>query len=152
MKIFMKHDTELGIFSFRPIHDESSAQELSTDWQEITIDKHNELIHGQNMMNQIIYLDENNEPQLRDWSTKYDETTNSWIPDNDLLAENKRQIFKSQSQQKLNETACYDMPSYRLRFTDEQNNLNDLYRAQLWNIIEGNYNGTELPINPNIKE
>ncbi len=102
--------------------------------------------------NQLIYLDKNNKPQLRDKFTKWDESTKTWIPDEDAIAKQKLDDLINQAHQALNTTAKYDSPSYRIRLSDEQNKANDIYRSQLYDILEDKYNGTELPINPNKKE
>ena len=100
--------------------------------------------------NQLIFCDKNKNLKLRDRFTKWDETTEQWIHDEDAIANNKMQLLKTQAQQALNETVIYSDPAYRIRLTKEENKVNDTYRAQLYDILENKYNGTELPINPNL--
>lgn len=100
--------------------------------------------------NKILYIDNKKTPQLRDRFTKWDKTTESWIPDEEAIANNKIELLKSQAQQALNETNIYSDPAYRIRLSKEENKINDTYRAQLYDILENKYNGTELPINPNL--
>ena len=115
---------------------------------EITKEKFDELQDK----GKIIYLDSNNELQLRDRLTKWDESSKAWILDNEAITENKHNIFKSQAQQALNETNHYEQESYKATCEESENKANLEYRTQLHLILKDKYNGTELPINPNIKE
>lgn len=113
---------------------------------EINQNKYDKLYKGI-LNNQIIYLD-NDKLKLRDRFTKWDEKTKSWIKDDEAIDKNKKEQLIAEAQQALNDTANYDMPSYRSRLTKEQNAKNDKYRAQLWDIIERKIETNELPLNP----
>jgi len=102
--------------------------------------------------NHRIYIDDDNQLQLRDKFTKWDESTESWIPDDDAIANDKKQQFKSQAQQSLNDTNHYESESYKAICTDEENAANLAYRIELRKIMKDMYDGTELPQNPNKKE
>lgn len=115
---------------------------------EITKEKYDSLV----TRDKIIYLDSNNELQLRDRFTKLDESSKTWIPDNDAIAENKRNELKSKAQQALNETNYYEMESYKITCDNEENKANLEYRIQLHLILKDKYDSIKLPINPNKKE
>ncbi len=117
--------------------------------EEVSKELHDNLLVAYNN-GKIIYKDEDNNIKIRDRLTKYDESTKQWMPDIEAIANEKKQLLKFHAQEELNNTSNYSDPAYRLRLSDDKkNHENDLYRAQLYDILEDKYNGTELPINPN---
>lgn len=136
---YVKDNNNIGICSIT----ENKIPDIGI---EITKNKYDEMHQGI-LNNQIIYLD-NDELKLRDRFTKWDEKTKSWIKDDEAIDKNKKEQLIAEAQQALNDTANYDMPSYRSRLTKEQNAKNDKYRAQLWDIIERKIETNELPLNP----
>lgn len=116
---------------------------------EITQEKFNELRTGIADINNVIYQKADGTHGLRRFDTMWDDTSQSWIPDAERIAQIKKSqlIFSAKSQ--LDKTSRYDLPRYRSRLTEEQNQANDAYRVQLWDIVECKIEVDELPQDPN---
>ena len=113
----------------------------TTNYIPITEEEYNILNAGIEN-NQHIWQKKTGELLLRDAYTKYDAVNDTWVTDQDAInAEAQRKLI-TDTKAELDNTAYYDMPSYRSRLTDEQNKANDEYRAKLWDILESNSNLT----------
>lgn len=114
------------------------------------------LLYEVNQNQKLLYIDDSiipdgmgNQIKCRDKYTIWDDATQSWIPDVDKIAQiKKRQLIRLVKNQ-LDKTSCYDLPSYRSRLSKKQNQINDEYRVQLWDIAEGKIEVDELPQDPN---
>ncbi len=116
---------------------------------EITQNEYNVLKAGIADINNVVYQKADGTHDIRHINTMWDDATQSWIPDTERIAQIKKSqlVFSAKSQ--LDKTSRYDLPSYRSRLTTEQNQANDAYRVQLWDIAEGKIEVDELPQDPN---
>lgn len=93
----------------------------------------------------LLYLDENNELQIRDRLTKYDAKTAKWIPDTDAITMEKRQKLVNEALQQLNATDSWGMDDRCEDSPKEQVTAMRDYRKQLRSIIRGTLNVDSLP-------
>jgi hypothetical protein len=121
-------------------------QILPDDIQEISEEKYKELRTGiQN--NKLLYLDENEEIQLRDKYTKL--VDGEWIPDNEAIAERDRLILVAQASYKFTEYEQYSIGYRYSKLTEQEKSNLYAYLDALDDIIKGiDTTSTELSTEP----
>lgn len=96
-----------------------------------------------------IWMDKSGNLQLRDRLTKYNEGTDTWIPDEDAIAKDKQDKFISSAQIAYTTAYKYTNPYEWSRLSADEITGLTAYLDALSSIIDGTSQDTELPVKPN---
>ena len=114
---------------------------------EITYEQYNNLLQ-QLTEDKLIWQDKQGNLQVRNRLTKYDESTDTWIPDQDAIdAENKAKLIAS-AQNAYDSSYKYTNPYEWNKLSQEQQQELTIYLDTLGDIIDGKSELTELPTKP----
>ena len=117
---------------------------------EISAVRNSELIDGINCKQQYVWQDKQGKFHLRDRFTKYDETTDTWIVDQDAIDKDTKQQLINSANLAYNDGMKYGSGYLWNKLTTEQQQELTTYLDALNDIIdETDTKSTELPNKPN---
>jgi nitrous oxide reductase len=115
---------------------------------EITQDQYNAVMPT--LGKTCVWQDKQGELHLRDWFTKYDESTDTWIADQEAIDKDTKQKFIQSANIAYNSSYKYTNPYEWTKLTIAQQQELTVYLDALNDIINGtDITSVELPNKPN---